>query len=240
MENFVFPDKCSFMLIAMTKSLNKSTVDQQTLQSLWGCLGDNHWAQSFLRSLSMVRQIKTYQIFHIWDSRLVPKASFMKGVERGILNIANYSIVRYLAIGFPCSRVYWANKNWQILIDIQFFIALFLKQLFLQGHKWCGILKDIDNLGLNLRTHLGMVNENFTGPKNHTRDSLYLFVCCLIERNQLKLNGFWRETLFLLRHDIWCTIAPACTQCTWPECTQVGNQACAQTKFKALACHTSP
>ena len=23
MENFVFPDKCSFMLIAMTKSLNK-------------------------------------------------------------------------------------------------------------------------------------------------------------------------------------------------------------------------
>ena len=94
MENFVFPDKCSFMLIAMTKSLNKSTVDQQTLQSLWGCLGDNHWAQSVLRSLSMDRQIKTYQIFHIWDSRLGPKASFMKGVERGILNIANYSIVR--------------------------------------------------------------------------------------------------------------------------------------------------
>ena len=94
MENLVFPDKCSFMLIAMTKSLNKSTVDQQTLQSLWGCLGDNHWAQSVLRSLSIDRQIKTYQIFHIWDSRLGPKASFMKGVERGILNIANYSIVR--------------------------------------------------------------------------------------------------------------------------------------------------
>ena len=93
MENFVFPDKCSFMLIAMTKSLNNSTVDQKTLQSLWGCLGDNHWAQSVLRSLSMDRQIKAYQIFHIWDSRLGPKASFMKGVERGILNIANYSIV---------------------------------------------------------------------------------------------------------------------------------------------------
>ena len=95
MENFVFPDICSFMLIAMTKSLNKSTVDQQTLQSLWGCLGDNHWAQSVLRSLSMDRQIKTDQIFHIWDNRLGPKASFIKGVERGISNIANYSIVRY-------------------------------------------------------------------------------------------------------------------------------------------------
>ena len=94
MENFVFPDKCSFMLIAMTKSLNKSTVDQQTLQSLWGCLGDNHWAQSVLRSLSMDRQIKTDQIFHIWDCRRGPKASFIKGVERGISNIANYSIVR--------------------------------------------------------------------------------------------------------------------------------------------------
>ena len=63
MENFVFPDKCSFMLIATTKSFNKSTVDQQTLQSLWGCLGDNHWAQSVLRSLSIDRQIKTYQFF---------------------------------------------------------------------------------------------------------------------------------------------------------------------------------
>ena len=98
MENFVFPDKCSFMLIAMTKSLNKSTVDQQTLQSLWGCLGDNHWAQSVLRSLSIDRQIKTYQSFHIWDSHLGPKASFMKGVEHGILNIANYSIVRRVGV----------------------------------------------------------------------------------------------------------------------------------------------
>ena len=34
MENFVFPDKCSFFHIAMTKSLNKSTIDQQSLQSL--------------------------------------------------------------------------------------------------------------------------------------------------------------------------------------------------------------
>ena len=94
MENFAFPNKCSFMLIPMTKSLNKSTVNQQTLQSLWGRLGDNHWAQSVLWSLSMDRQIKTYQTFHIWDIRLCPNASFMKGVERGILNIANYSIVR--------------------------------------------------------------------------------------------------------------------------------------------------
>ena len=30
MENFVFPDKCTFRLNAMTKSLNVSTVDQQT------------------------------------------------------------------------------------------------------------------------------------------------------------------------------------------------------------------
>ena len=94
MENFVFPDKCSFMLIAMTKFLNESTVDQQTLQSLWGCLGDNHWAQSVLRSLSIDRQIKTNQIFYVCDSRLGPKASFIKGGERGISNIANYSIVR--------------------------------------------------------------------------------------------------------------------------------------------------
>ena len=105
MENFVFPDKCSFMLIAMAKSLNKSTVDQQTLQSLWGCLGDNHWAQSVLRSLSIDWQIKTYQIFHIWDSRLGHKASFMKGVERGILNIANYSIVRFVQyMSFKCKK----------------------------------------------------------------------------------------------------------------------------------------
>ena len=34
MENFAFPDKCSFLHIAMTKSLNKSTIDQQSLQSL--------------------------------------------------------------------------------------------------------------------------------------------------------------------------------------------------------------
>ena len=33
-ENFVFPDKCSFLLIAMTKSLNKSAIAQQTLHSL--------------------------------------------------------------------------------------------------------------------------------------------------------------------------------------------------------------
>ena len=94
MDDFVFLVKCSYF-VKIARSLNKkSTVDQQTLQSLWGCLGDNHWAQSVLRSLSMDRQIKTDQIFHIWDSRLGPKASFMKGVERGILNIANYIIVR--------------------------------------------------------------------------------------------------------------------------------------------------
>ena len=108
---------CSFLLNTMMKSLNKSTIDQQTLQSLWGCLGDNHWAQSGLRSLSMDRQIKTYQIFHIWDSRPGPKASFMKGVKRGILNIANYSIVRFLQYKKTyidiCKRLTTANTNFR-------------------------------------------------------------------------------------------------------------------------------
>ena len=94
MENFVFPEKCSFIVkLAMAISLNKqkSTVYQQTLQSFWGCLGGNHWAQNVLRSLSIDRQIKTDQIFHIWDSCLSTKASFIKGVESRISNIANYS-----------------------------------------------------------------------------------------------------------------------------------------------------
>ena len=91
MENFVFPDECSFFVKIF--ELTKSTVDQQTFLSLWGCLGDNRWAQSVLRSLSMDRQIETDQIFHIWDSHLGPKASFIKGVKRDISNIANYSIV---------------------------------------------------------------------------------------------------------------------------------------------------
>ena len=35
-------------------------------------------------------QIRAYQTFHIGDSRLGPKASFIKGVELNISEIANY------------------------------------------------------------------------------------------------------------------------------------------------------
>ena len=38
MENFVFPYKCSFMLIAITKSLNKSTGTDGTYPPRWWSL----------------------------------------------------------------------------------------------------------------------------------------------------------------------------------------------------------
>ena len=80
---------CTVKKYAETELTNKLF---KAFEDAWA--GNNHWAQSVLRSLSMDRQIKTDQIFHIWDCRRDPKASFIKGVERSILNIANYSIVR--------------------------------------------------------------------------------------------------------------------------------------------------
>ena len=68
----------------------------------------------------MDRQIKTYQIVHIWYSRLRPKASFMKGVERGtyFLNIANLTtyIIGDVVIKLLRDEVIQTQNPYAILI----------------------------------------------------------------------------------------------------------------------------
>ena len=70
MENFVFPDKCSFFVkIAMTKSLNKlkALLTNKLYKAFeeWGCLGVNHCTQSVQRSLSNKLRETNFSIFEM-------------------------------------------------------------------------------------------------------------------------------------------------------------------------------